>query len=118
NSFHTRGPVVASAMLFTIAAALTLGPAFLTVGSLFGLFDPKSKAKAHLYRRIWTSGVRGPGPVLFASAAAPFFGAIFVPTYKQNYDDREYQPRSGSANQGFQAADRHFPKSKLFSEML
>src|ERR1700756_2821729 len=118
NYFHTMGPAVAIAMLFTITAALTLGPAFLTVGSLFGLFDPKSKAKAHLYRRIGTSVVRWPVPILFASAAAVMLGAIFVPTYRQNYDDREYQPRSGSANQGFQAADRHFPKSKLFSEML
>jgi RND superfamily putative drug exporter len=118
NYFHTMGPAVAIAMLFTIAAALTLGPAFLTVGSLFGLFDPKSKAKAHLYRRIGTSVVRWPVPILFASSAAVLLGAIFVPTYRQNYDDREYQPVSGSANQGFAAADRHFPKSKLFSEML
>ncbi len=118
NYFHTMGPAVAIAMLFTITAALTLGPAFLTVGSLFGLFDPKSKAKAHLYRRIGTSVVRWPVPILAASAAAVMLGAIFVPTYRQNYDDRQYQPQNGSANQGFAAADRHFPKSKLFSEML
>lgn len=118
NYFHTMGPAVAISMLFTIAAALTLGPAFLTVGSLFGLFDPISKAKAQLYRRIGTSVVRWPVPILFASAAAVMLGAIFVPTYRQNYDDRQYQPHSGSANQGFAAADRHFPKSKLFSEML
>jgi RND superfamily putative drug exporter len=118
NYFHTMGPAVAIAMLFTISAALTLGPAFLTVGSLFGLFDPKSKAKAHLYRRIGTSVVRWPVPILVASSAAVMLGAIFVPTYRQNYDDREYQPITGSANQGFAAADRHFPKSKLFSEML
>lgn len=118
NYFHTMGPAVAISMLFTIAAALTLGPAFLTVGSLFGLFDPRSKAKAHLYRRIGTSVVRWPVPVFFASATAVLLGAIFVPTYRQNYDDRQYQPRSSAANVGFQAADRHFPKSKLFSEML
>ncbi len=118
NYFHTMGPAVAIAMLFTITAALTLGPAFLTVGSLFGLFDPRGRAKAHLYRRIGTSVVRWPVPILFASAAAVVLGAIFVPTYRQNYDDRQYQPPSGPANQGFAAADRHFPKSKLFSEML
>ena len=118
NYFHTMGPAVAIGMLFTITAALTLGPAFLTVGSLFGLFDPKSKAKAHLYRRIGTSVVRWPVPILATSAAAVMFGAIFVPTYRQNYDDRQYQPQTSSANQGFAAADRHFPKSKLFSEML
>jgi putative drug exporter of the RND superfamily len=118
NYFHTMGPAVAIAMLFNIAAALTLGPAILTVGSLFGLFDPRGKAKAHLYRRIGTSVVRWPVPILAASAAAVLLGAIFVPTYRQNYDDRSYQPHNAPANQGFAAADRHFPKSKLFSEML
>jgi putative drug exporter of the RND superfamily len=118
NYFHTMGPAVAIAMLFTITAALTLGPAILTVGSLFGLFDPRGRAKAQLYRRIGTSVVRWPVPILAASAAAVVLGAIFVPTYRQNYDDRQYQPHNAPANQGFAAADRHFPKSKLFSEML
>ncbi|OBF82733.1 hypothetical protein A5791_03995 [Mycobacterium sp. 852002-51163_SCH5372311] len=118
NYFHTMGPAVAIAMLFTITAALTLGPAILTVGSLLGLFDPRRAAKAHLYRRIGTSVVRWPVPILVASAAAVLLGAIFVPTYRQNYDDRQYQPHNAPANQGFAAADRHFPKSKLFSEML
>ncbi len=118
NYFHTMGPAVAIAMLFNIAAAMTLGPAILTVGSLFGLFDPRGKAKAHLYRRIGASVVRWPVPILVASAAAVLLGAIFVPTYRQNYDDRAYQPHNSPANLGFAAADRHFPKSKLFSEML
>ncbi|ORA82854.1 RND family transporter [Mycobacterium malmoense] len=118
NYFHTMGPAVAITMLFTIAAALTLGPALLTVGSLFGLFDPKQKVKARLYRRIGASVVRWPVPILAASSAVVMIGAIFVPTYRQNYDDRAYQPPNAPANQGFAAADRHFSKSKLFSEML
>lgn len=118
NYFHTMGPAVAIAMLFNIAAAMTLGPAILTVGSLFGLFDPRQAAKATLYRRIGASVVRWPVPILAASAAAVMLGAIFVPTYRQNYDDRAYQPSDAPAKQGFAAADRHFPKSKLFSEML
>src|SRR6201994_4601235 len=118
NYFHTMGPAVAITMLFTIAAALTLGPALLTVGSLFWLFDPRTIVKGLLYRRIGTSVVRWPVPVLAASAAAVMLGAIFLPTYQVNYDDREYQPRDTGSNQGFEAADRHYPKSKLFSEML
>lgn len=118
NYFHTMGPAVAIGMLFTITAALTLGPAILTVGSVFGLFDPRQKAKATLYRRIGASVVRWPVPIFAASAAAVMFGAIFVPTYRQNYDDRQYQPHDAPAKQGFAAADRHFPQSKLFSEML
>ncbi|WAC94171.1 RND family transporter [Mycobacterium sp. Aquia_213] len=118
NYFHTMGPAVAIAMLFTIMAAMTLGPAILTVGSRFGLFDPRERAEAHLYRRIATSVVRWPVPILAGSAAAVLLGAIFVPTYRQNYDDRQYQPHNSPANLGFAAADRHFPKSQLFSEML
>jgi RND superfamily putative drug exporter len=118
NYFHTMGPAVAITMMFTIAAALTLGPALLTLGSLFGLMDPRGTEKGLLYRRIGTSVVRWPVPVLAASAAAVMLGAIFVPTYQVNYDDREYQPRNTGSNQGFEAADRHYPKSKLFSEML
>jgi RND superfamily putative drug exporter len=118
NYFHTMGPAVAISMLFTIAAAMSLGPALLTVGSLFGMFDPRSAAKAHLYRRIGASVARWPVPILAASSAVVMIGAIFVPTYRQNYDDRQYQPRNAPANLGFAAADRHFPKSKLFSEML
>ena len=118
NYFHTIGPAVAVSMLFTIAAALSLGPALLAVGSLFGMYEPKSKAKAHLYRRIGASVVRWPVPILAASSAVVMLGAVFVPTYRQNYDDRQYQPADAPANLGFAAADRHFPKSKLFSEML
>jgi putative drug exporter of the RND superfamily len=118
NYFHTMGPAVAISMLFTIAAALTLGPAFLAVGSLFGMFDPKRAVKGHLYRRIGASIVRWPVPILAASSAIVMIGAIFVPSYQQNYDDRQYQPANAPANLGFQAADRHFAKSKLFSEML
>jgi len=88
------------------------------VGSLFGLFDPRRAVKGHLYRRIGASVVRWPVPILAASAAVVMIGAIFVPSYRQNYDDRQYQPADAPANLGFQAADRHFPKSKLFSEML
>ncbi|MDT7762799.1 MAG: putative drug exporter of the superfamily, partial [Mycobacterium sp.] len=118
NYFHTMGGAVAISMLFTIAAALTLGPAFLTVGSLFGLFDPRRMVRGHLYRRIGASVVRWPVPILAASCAVVMIGAIFVPTYRVSYDDRTYQPPNASANTGFAAADRHFPQSKLFSEML
>lgn len=118
NYFHTMGPAVAITMLFTIAAAMTLGPAVLTVGSLFGMFDPRTNVHGRLYRRIGASVVRWPVPILVASSAVVMLGAIFVPSYRQNYDDRQYQPAGAPANLGFQAADRHFPKSKLFSEML
>ena len=116
--FHTMGPAVAISMLFTIAAALTLAPALLTLGTLFGLFDPKQPHRGRLYRRIGASVVRWPVPILAASTAVVLLGAIFVPSYQVSYDDRAYQPGTGAANQGFTASDRHFPPSKLFTEMM
>lgn len=118
NYFHTMGPAVAISMLLTISGALTLSPALLSVGSVFSLFDPKSAVKATLYRRIGTAVVRWPVPILVASTAIVTAGAVFVPTYQVSYDDRTYQPPDAPANKGFEAADRHFPQSKLFSEML
>jgi transport protein len=97
---------------------LTLAPALLTLGSLFGLFDPKQMTLGRLYRRIGASVVRWPVPILAASTAVVLLGAIFVPSYHVSYDDRAYQPASGAANQGFTASDRHFPSSKLFTEMM
>ncbi|CAN5316168.1 RND family transporter [soil metagenome] len=116
--FHTMGPAVAISMLFTIAAALTLAPALLTLGTLFGLFDPKQLVRGRLYRRIGASVVRWPVPILVASTAVVVLGAIFVPSYQVSYDDRAYQPATGAANQGFTASDRHFSQSKLFTEMM
>lgn len=118
NYFNTMGPAVAISMVLTVTGALTLGPAVLSVGSLIGLFDPRQQVKARLYRRIATSVVRWPKPILTASAALVTVGAVFVPTYQVSFDDRSYQPRNSAANQGFAAADRHFARSKLFSEML
>lgn len=118
NYFNTMGPAVAISMVLTVTGALTLGPAVLSVGSLIGLFDPRQQVKARLYRRIATSVVRWPKPILTASAALVTVGAVFVPSYQVSFDDRSYQPRDSAANQGFDAADRHFARSKLFSEML
>lgn len=118
NYFNTMGPAVAISMVLTVVGALTLAPAILSVGSMFGLFDPRRTAKARLYRRIATGVVRWPKPILTASAAAVTAGAVFAPTYQVSFDDRTYQPHNSAANLGFAAADRHFAKSKLFSEML
>ncbi|WP_036453247.1 RND family transporter [Mycolicibacterium smegmatis] len=116
--FHTMGPAVAISMLCTIAAALTLAPALLTLGSRHGLFDPRRPNSGRLYRRIATSVVRWPKPIFVASAVIVLVGAVFVPTYRVGYDDRAYQPADAPANLGFEGADRHFPPSKVMSELL
>ena len=61
------GCPVAIGMLVLVAAAITLGPAVLFVGSLFGLFESKRAARGRLWRRVGTAVVRWPAPILAAS---------------------------------------------------
>ncbi len=119
NYFHTMGPAVAITMLFTIAAAMTLGPAVLTVGSLFGMFDPRTNVhgaavSAHRRERGALAGADPGGQFRRRHARrdlrAELPAELRRPAVSTGHD--------APANLGFQAADRHFPKSKLFSEML
>jgi RND superfamily putative drug exporter len=105
-------------MLVAVAVALTLGPAVLTVGSRFGLFDPKRKLGVRGWRRIGTAVVRWPLPILAVTCAVALVGLLTLPGYKANYNDREYLPKSIPANEGLMAADRHFSQARMKPEIL
>lgn len=62
--------------------------------------------------------MRWPGRILVVSSVVVMIGSITLPTYKPNYNDRIYIAGDVPANQGYAAADRHFPVSKLNSDML
>ena len=62
--FKTLGIPCAVGMLTAVVVALTLGPAVLTVGSRFGLFDPKRLLEVRGWRRVGTAVVRWPLPIL------------------------------------------------------
>ncbi|MDM3935994.1 MULTISPECIES: RND family transporter, partial [Mycobacterium] len=116
--FQTMGIPCAVGMLVAVAAALTLGPAVLTVGSFFKLFDPKRKMRTRGWRRVGTAIVRWPGPILAVSVAIALIGLLALPGYQTNYDNRLYLPPSVPANIGYAAAERHFPASRMNPELL
>lgn len=116
--FQTMGIPCAVGMLVAVAAALTLGPAVLTVGSFFKLFDPKRKMRTRGWRRVGTAIVRWPGPILAVSVAIALIGLLALPGYQTNYDNRLYLPPSVPANIGYAAAERHFPASQMNPELL
>ena len=116
--FQTLGIPCAVGMLVAVVAALTLGPAVLTVGSFFKLFDPKRAMRTRGWRRVGTAIVRWPGPILAVSVAIALVGLLALPGYKTNYDNRLYLPPSVPANVGYIAAERHFPSSRLNPELL
>jgi putative drug exporter of the RND superfamily len=118
NYFNTCGVPCAVAMLTAVAAALTFGPALLALSSRFGIFEPKRTAGAGIWRKIGALVVRWPGRLLFASGVVVLVGSITLPTYRPNYDDRLYVADDVPSKQGYAASDRHFPASKLNSDML
>ncbi|MCV7401688.1 RND family transporter [Mycobacterium fragae] len=118
NYFNTCGIPCTVAMLTTVAAALTFGPAVLALGSRVGIFEPKRRAGAGIWRKVGTLVVRWPGRILLASCVVVLVGSITLPTYRPNYDDRIYIPDDAPSKQGYAASDRHFPASKLNSEMM
>jgi putative drug exporter of the RND superfamily len=115
--FSTMGLPVALGMLVLVAAAITLGPAVLFVGSLVGLFESK-RAPGRLWRRVGTAVVRWPAPILAASAVVVLIGMVALPGYTTSYNDRFYLPASAPANLGYAAADRHFSQARMNPDIL
>ena len=116
--FQTLGIPLAVGMLVATFAGLTMAPALLTVGSHFGLLDPKRAAGTAGWRKVGTAVVRWPGPILIASTALALIGLLALPTYVNSYNDRDYLPPDLPANVGYAAADRHFPQSRMNPELL
>ena len=111
--FQPLGVPCAVGILVAVAVALTLVPAVLTVGSRFGLFEPKRKIRARGWRRVGTAIVRWPLPILAAACAVALIGLLALPGYKPSYNDQRYIPKDIPANQGYAAAERHFTQSRM-----
>lgn len=110
--FSTSGLPCTIAVVITLAAALTLGPAILAVGSRLGFFEPhkgRDRKSLRRWRRIATYVVRWPGPVLVGSLAVLSLALLVLPTFHPSYNERIAQPGNSPANLGIAAADRHLP---------
>lgn len=111
--FQPLGIPCAVGILVAVAVALTLVPAVLVVGGRFGLFEPKRKIRARGWRRVGTAIVRWPAPILAAACAVALIGLLTLPGYKASYNDTKYLPKDIPATQGWEAAARHFPVSRM-----
>jgi RND superfamily putative drug exporter len=116
--FQTLGAPTAIGLLTMVAASLTLAPAILTLGSRFGLFDPKRKTRTRGWRRVGTAVVRWPAPILAATCALALVGLLALPSFTTSYNDRHYLPTSTPSNIGYAAADRHFAPARLNPDLL
>jgi RND superfamily putative drug exporter len=116
--FQTLGIPLAVGMVVAVLVALTLGPAMITVASRFGLLEPKRAMRIRFWRRLGAAVVRWPAMILFGTIVLALVGLLTLPGYQPNYNDRNYLPADLPANEGFAAAERHFPISRMNPEML
>jgi RND superfamily putative drug exporter len=116
--FQTMGVPCAVGMLVAVAVALTLVPAVISVGSRYGLFEPRRRNGVRRWRRVGTAIVRWPAPILVTTCAIALIGLVTLPGYKTSYNDRLYIPNDIPANLGYAAADRHFSQSRMMPEIL
>jgi RND superfamily putative drug exporter len=116
--FQTMGAPCAIGMIVAVAVALTLVPAVLTVGSRFGLLDPKRKLQVRGWRRVGAAVVRWPVPIFVATCAVALVGLLALPGYKVSYKDRDYLPKNTPGNVGLAAAERHFSQARMAPEIL
>ncbi len=114
-SFYVLAVPCAVAVLVAVAVAITLIPAVLTVGSRFGLFEPKRKISYRVWRRVGTAIVRWPAPILIAALAVTLVGLLTLPGYNPSYNDQKFIPKDIPGNLGYEAAARHFPPSAMMA---
>ncbi|WP_081290343.1 RND family transporter [Mycobacterium asiaticum] len=116
--FQSFGIPCAIGTLVVVLAALTLGPALVSLGGRFGLFDPKRSMRTIGWRRVGTAIARWPGPILVTSIAIALVGLLALPGYKTNYDLRKYLPPTAKSNISYDVAERHFNNARMNPELL
>jgi RND superfamily putative drug exporter len=117
--FQTMGFPLSIGMAIVVAAALTLGPALITLLPRFGRkLEPKRTGKARGWRRVGAATVRWPGAVLVMAVVLALVGLLTLPGYHTTYNDRIFLPADVPANVGMAAADRHFSDAKMNPELV
>jgi RND superfamily putative drug exporter len=117
--FNTMGFPLSIGMVVVVAAALTLGPAVISIVTRFGrVLEPKGIKRARGWRRVGAATVRWPGAVLIMAVVLALVGLLALPGYHTTYNDRIFQPADVPANVGYAAANRHFSEAKMNPELV
>jgi RND superfamily putative drug exporter len=116
--FSTMGMPCAIAILTVIVAALTLVPAILTVGSRFGLLDPKRELSTRGWRKVGTTVVRWPVPIIVVTTMIAIIGFVSLLSYVPQYNDDKFTPADMPSNQAMAVAEKHFSKARMNPELL
>ncbi|SIE98824.1 membrane protein mmpL1 [Mycobacteroides abscessus subsp. abscessus] len=104
-------------MVVAVIAALTLGPALLTLGSKVPwLSEPAKTSPA--WRKLGTAIAKWPAAMIAVAALVIPLCIANLANYTVSYNDRDYAPKSVESSRGYDAADRHFQPSQLSIDTL
>ncbi|MGV9801598.1 MMPL/RND family transporter [Mycobacterium sp. NPDC003449] len=115
--FRTLGPPCFVAMAVSVMAALTLGPALLTLGSKLPWMAEPAKTSP-VWRKLGTITAKWPAAMIAVAALVIPLCIANLANYTVSYNDRDYAPKSVESSQGYDAADRHFQPSQLSIDTL
>ncbi|CPR97206.1 Putative membrane protein%2C MmpL family [Mycobacteroides abscessus] len=116
--FQTMGMPCAIAMLVIVAAAVTLAPAVFTVASRFALLDAKRVLSPRGWRKVGTSVVRWPIPIILVTGLVAGIGFVSLVLYVPQYNDKTFTPDDMPANLAMDVAERHFSQARMNPELL
>lgn len=111
--FRSTGIPCAVGVLVAMLAALTLTPALILLAGRRRWIEPRPARSARRWRRIGVRVARWPGPVLAASSALVLALALPLLWIRVGWSEPAATPPRSESNQGYQAADQHFPPNHL-----
>ncbi|MCV7193809.1 RND family transporter [Mycolicibacterium brumae] len=119
GNLRSAGIPSAIGILVAMAASLTLTPALLAIAVRFGFAEPRAgRGIARRWRRIGTTVVRWPGPVLAASGALVAVLTLPLIGMRIGWDEPAATPADLESSRGYAAMDRHFPLNQLLPAVV
>ena len=116
-TFQSLGIPLFIGMLVVVSAALTLGPAVVTVASSSAPWNPSAPCGSDSGGESALPWCVGPARSWWPPSRF-VCGPTALPGYRTDYNDRHYLPSDIPAAEGYAAAERHFPSARLSPEML
>jgi len=118
--FRTLGPPCFVSMIVAVVAALTLGPALLHLGGKINYLNLASEGArdSQLWRKLGIMMAKWPFAMIAVAALTIPLCIVNLTNYKVSYNDRDFAPSRVESSRGYDAADKHFPKSQLSIDSL
>jgi putative drug exporter of the RND superfamily len=118
GSFRSAGIPCAIGILATMAAALTLTPALMSLAVDRGLLEPRTSVTARRWRRVGTVVARWPGPILVTAGGFTLLVALPLHGMQVGWNEPAATPSTTDSNRGYSSADRHFADNSLLPDVV